>query len=293
MRLRPSFFFPLFTILCCKINAFAATAVVVPPARALSEPTGSLSAYSGLGAAAPGDYSSTDVNPAIMSALKKQYILFGDTSWESRLDLVDFGVLDTSSTSVATVLRIRESIPDDVTPRDRRFTLGLSYKVPDTNFSFGGSFDYEQLSLFSFTKANDRNYFGGAGFLYEVMTKTGIPVFIGAGMTHLGDVYSPALYDIGASTTFLDGYYSANLDGLFSNLSGLQKIVGSLNIIVNQFMDIKGSYGYRTRDKRDVWGGGIFFHAPVLQLYYTFASSDSDDTTSIRQTAGCALNFVM
>jgi len=91
----------------------------------------------------------------------------------------------------------------------------------------------------------------------------------------------------------LDGFYALSIDGLSSNISGFQKVVGSLDVIANQFLDLKASYGYLTKNEKPVWGAGIFFHAPVIQLFYTFASSDSDDTTTLRQTAGCALNFVL
>ena len=266
--------------------------IVIPPSPSLYEPTAALAAYSGLGAAAPGDYSSTDVNPAITSALKKQYLLFGDTSWQQYDNLVDFGILDNTSTEVATLIRVRESVPNDFDTRDRRFTLGLSYQIPKTTLGFGVTMDYEQLTLTSLTASSAYNYFGGIGFLYQYTSSSGRPFFIGAGMNRIFDAYNPIEYDVGISTTFLKGFYALSLDGLSSNISGLEKIVGSLDVIANQFLDLKGSYGYLTKDKKAVWGAGIFFHAPVIQLFYTFASSDSNDTTTPRQTAGCALNFV-
>jgi len=158
------------------------TTAVIPPSASLYLPTATLAAYSGLGAAAPGDYSAVDVNPAIMSAFKKQYILFGDTSWQKYDNLVDAGVLDNTTTSVATLVRVRESVPNDFDTRDRRFTLGLSYQVPKTHLSFGLSMDYEQLTLTDFTTSSNYNYFSGVGFLYEFLTKSGRPIFVGAGM---------------------------------------------------------------------------------------------------------------
>lgn len=274
------------------IYAATTTSTVIPPSASLYEPTASMAAYSGLGAAAPGDYSSTDANPAITSAFRRQYLIFGDTSWQTHDNLVDFGILDNTSTAVATLVRVRESVPNDFDTRDRRFTLGLAYQIPKTNLGFGVTMDYEQLTLTSLTSSNNYNYFGGVGFLYEYITASGRPIFVGAGMNRIFDAYTPAIYDTGISTTFLDGFYALSTDALSSNLSGLLKVVGSLDIIANQFLDLKGSYGYLTKDKKEVWGAGIFFHAPVIQLFYTFASSDSNDTTTPRQTAGCALNFI-
>lgn len=275
-------------------NLFTTSVVVppsVPPSASLYLPTASLSAYSGVGAAAPGDYSAVDVNPAIMSALKKQYTLFGNTAWQTNDKLIELGVFDNSTTQVSTLIRIRESVPNQDDTRDRRYTLGISYQIPKTHISFGISLDYEQLTLTNLTSSKDFNYFAGTGFLYEYTMTSGRPIFIGGGMNRIFDAYGSIIYDVGISTTFLEGFYSISLDTLSSNLSGLNKIVGSLDIIANHFLDLKGSYGYATRDQKAVWGGGVFFHGPVLQLFYTFASSDSNASSTLRQTAGCALNF--
>jgi hypothetical protein len=288
-----------FLILGLNENALArnliteqSTKVVVPPAKPLTEPIGSLATYSGLGAASPGDYTSSDVNPAITSALKKQYLLFANTAWQKHDNLIDFGVFDNTSTDIATIFRVRESIPNDVTPRDRRFTLGLSYQIPKTNLSFGANFDYEQLTLTSLTNHNDYNYFASTGFLYEYLTNSGRPIFIGLGLNKLLDEYNPVEYDLGVSTTLLDGFYSIGADQLFTNINGLEKIAASLSIVANEFMNLKGSYGYLTKKGANFWSAGIFFQGPNLQLFYTFASSETDDTTALRQTAGAALNFV-
>lgn len=276
------------TALAAKRNS---TSTVVPPSSSLYLPTGSLAAYSGLGAAAPGDYSSVDANPAIMSAFKKQYVLFGDASWQTDTNVVGGGIIDNSTTDVATLIRVRESVPNDYDTRDRRFTLGLSYQIPRTNLSLGLSADYEQLTLTNLTSSDESNFFAGIGFLYEYVTSSGRPFFVGAGINRLFDIYSPVTYDTGISTTFFDGFYSVSLDALSTNASGFQKVIGSVQVVANRFFDLKGSYGYLTKDKKPAWGAGFFFHAPVIQLFYTFASSDSGDTSKIRQTAGCALNF--
>ncbi|MES2615977.1 MAG: hypothetical protein V4591_11255 [Bdellovibrionota bacterium] len=286
----------VFATHCFVLSALAATnsnSKTPPPSYALDLPTASLAAYSGLGAAAPGDYSSADVNPAIMSAFKKQYVLFGDTSWQHYDNLVGGGIFDNTTTSIATLLHVRESVPNDIDSRDRRFTLGLSYQIPKTNLSLGLTANYEQLVLTNLTSSSSSyNYFAGTGFLYEYIMKSGRPIFIGVGVNKIFDTDSSIEYDTGISTAFFDGFYSLSLDGLSSNISGLEKVVGSLQIVANQYLDLKGSYGYLTKDQKNAWGAGIFFHAPVIQLFYTFASSDIGDTNSVRQTAGCALNFI-
>ena len=281
------------SIMSSTLPAFADTVKVLPPSHYLTEPTASLAAYSGLGAAMPGDYSAIDVNPAIMSAFRNQYLIFADTAKDAHTGLLDFGVLDSASTEVAASVRFRQSIPGYEEQRDRRLSLALSYEIPKTNLSLGVSFDYEQLSLSSFSKYNDSNYFGGIGFLYEYITSSGRPFFVGVGVNHISDSYIPVQYDIGLSTTFFDGFYAISLDTLLASEGGLQQVSSGLDIIANRFLDLKGSFGYRPKIKKNVWGAGIFFHAPVLQVFYTFASSDSNVTTKIRQTAGLALNFAM
>jgi hypothetical protein len=288
---KSNLFFLSFIFFQLKTSASTFVDNVIPPSSSLYLPTASLAAYNGLGAAAPGDYSSAEVNPAIMSALKKQYTVFGDTSWQRSANLVDFGVIDSTTTKIATLIRIRESIPNTPDLRDRRYTLGFSYQVPQTDFSLGLTMDYEQLTITNLTSSDSSNFFTGAGVLYELFSKSVQPIFLGIGINRIFDAYSPIQYDTGISTTFFDGFYTISMDALTTNLSGLQKIVGSMAIETNKFLDFKGSYGYLTREKKNVWAAGLFFRAPVLQLFYTFASSDSSDTTSLRQSAGCALNF--
>jgi hypothetical protein len=286
-------YFCFLGILFFQINSWGSSFSLqeIPPSKSLSLPTASLAAYSGVGAASPGDYSSADVNPAILSALKRQYTIFGDTAWQRHINLMDVGVLDSTTTHVATLIRVRESVPSDEDTRDRRFGLGLSFRVPKTSLSVGLSLDYEELMLSSLTSYKAENFFGGAGLFYEYVTKSERPIFAGVSINRLFDTYNDPNYDAGLATAFLKGFYTVGIDGLFTSLSGLQKVVSTMSIAANPFLDLKGSYGYDILAKKQVWGAGIFFKAPVLHLFYTFANSDSSDTTTLRQTAGFAFNF--
>ena len=269
------------------ISAFAEA---VQPSPALTVPTSSFAASSGAGASAPGDASMMDANPAILPALKRQYSVFGGTSWQSNFDLVEAGVFDSSTTPVAMVIRGRETIPNDTT-RDRSFKVGLGYQIPTLkNLSVGLSGEYQQVSLTDVWTWQNTNYRMGAGLFYQINVPSGEPIFFGLSTNGLFDKYNASIIDVGVSTVTLNGFYSLNADVLFDSLNGFQSVVGGVSILAQTYFDIKGSIGYNPKQARFFWGSGIFFKAPVLHLYYTLVKTDSDDTT-LRQTAGVELAF--
>lgn len=270
------------------ISAFADTAV---PSPALTAPTSSFAALSGAGASAPGDASMMDANPAVLPALKKQYTVFGGTSWQSNFDLVEVGVFDSTTTPIAMVLRGRETIPNDINSRDRSFKVGLGYQIPSIkNLSVGISGEYQQLALKDLWAWQNTNYRMGAGLFYQVNLLNRNPIFFGLSANSLFDKYNANMIDAGVSTVALNRFYTFNADALFDSVNGFQSVVGGINILAQTYFDIKGSIGYNPKQARFFWGSGIFFNAPVLHLYYTLVKTDSDDTT-LRQTAGVELAF--
>lgn len=279
-------------LVSCTSSFYVICAYASTPSPAIYQPTASQSAYSNAGASSPGDYSSAEINPAILSALSKQYILFGSTGWQTYDNYIEGGIFDNMTTSVASLIKMRETPQRNDYSRDRSYNLSLSYQIPETTLSLGLGINYQQIDLTDSTSSNDTNSYGAAGFFYEFLTKSAHPIFIGFGTNNIFNKYRTTTFNTGVSTTFLDGYYSIGLDGIATKASGFQKVVGTLEINVNQFLDLKASYGYRTKDKKSVWGSGLFFRAPVLQVFYTVASSDTDDTTTLLQTAGAALNFM-
>ncbi len=276
---------PLLLVSC---EAFCNT--VVPPFPSLFLPAGSLAAFGGGDAASQGDISAMDTNPALLSALHKQYAVFGEASWQKYADLVGLGLFDNSTTSFATVLRVRESIPNASALRDRRFTLASSYQVPKTHFSLGAGLNYEQLSLSNLTTYTYDAYYGTLGALYEYVSPGGHPIFFGVGLDKLFDMYGPVVYNAGISTTFGKGFYAFGLESVSSNLSGLQKLLGNVTVNASEFLELKTSCGYAFKDRLVVWGAGVFFHAPILELFYTISNSDPN-TPGYRQSVGTSLNF--
>lgn len=275
-------------ILNLSVSAFGSE---VKPSQVLNAPTSYLSAASGAGAAAPGDISMLDANPAILPALKKQYSVFGGTSWQEKLDLIEAGVFDSTTTPVAMALRARETIPSDTVTRDRSFTTAVGYQLPFlSNLSLGLSFEYQQLSLSKIWAWQKQNYRLGLGAFYQINTPWKNPIFLGASTKGLFDKYNTTLTDIGISTTAFENYFTFSLDGLIDSKKGFQSIVSGVNVILSNFFEFRGSLGYNPKQDRIFWGSGIFFKGPVLHLYYTLVKTDSDDTT-LRQTAGLELAF--
>ncbi len=277
-----------FSTLFFSISAFANE---VKPSSALTAPTSSFAALSGAGASAPGDASMMDANPAILPALKKQYSVFGGTSWQSNFDLIEAGVFDSTTTPVAMVIRGRETIPNDTISRDRSFKVGLGYQIPALkNLSLGVSGEYQQLGLTDRWAWQNTNYRMGAGLFYQLNVPSGEPIFFGLSTNGLFDKYNASIIDVGVSTVTLDRFYTLNADALFDSVNGFQSVVGGVSILIQTYFDIKGSIGYNPKQARFFWGSGIYFKAPVLHLYYTLVKTDSDDTT-LRQTAGVELAF--
>lgn len=283
----------LSTLFCVLGVCVPSWAQKVSPSPTLSEPTASASAYSGLGVAAPGDYSSFDVNPALGPALKKQYLVFGDFIWQQNAHLISGGIFDNTTTSVGTVVRVRESLPVNGDSRDRRFTLGLSYQIPQTHLSFGLTTDYEQLSVYNMTSSIETNVFLGTGAFYELFSGRAVPLFLGVSTNRLFDTYGPSQYNVGLAASFLNGFYVVSADTLSSERTGLTKVGAGLHIAANSFFDLKGSYGYLTKDRKNVWGAGFFFHAPILQVFYTVSRFDGDAINTFHQTAGCGINLTL
>ncbi|KAB8028099.1 hypothetical protein [Fluviispira multicolorata] len=255
----------------------------------LMSPTSTFAALSGAGAAAPGDASMVDANPALLPALKKEYYFFGGAALQNQVDLMELGIFDSSSTPIAAVFRARETFLNDDINRDRRFTLGLAYQMTQIkNLSIGVSGEYQQLNLSEKWKWDKENYRIGAGLFYQIDLASGRPIFLGLSSNGMFDKFNPTVFDAGVSTVILDGYYTVNADALFDSNSGFLSAVSGLNVAVHKFFDIKGSVGYNPRESRFFWGTGIFFNGPVLRLYYTLVKTDSNDTT-LRQTAGAQI----
>lgn len=262
------------------------------PSYALDLPVSTSAAMNGVGAAAPGDVSVMDVNPALLSAIKKQYTLFGDTGWQKYLDVWDAGVFDSVSSPVAAALRARQSVPEE-TSRDVRYTLALAYQIPKTNVSFGVSGNMEHLGVSNYwSEHEDERYFFGTGVFYTYHFASGRPLFLGASVNKIFDKLLPVTADLGAAVPFFDGIYTASFDVLTNAKSGTRNFTAGLGIAVNPFFDLKGSVGYTPKDSRTFWGGGIFFNAPLLHLYYTFAKMDAEER-ELRHSAGCQLTFTM
>lgn len=260
---------------------------------ALRIPTGTLAAMSNAGAAASGDQSVVDINPAILPALKKQYTLFGNTAFQNQFNLIELGIFDSKTSAFSAVVKARETLPDSSTTRDRRATLGLAYQIPDTHLSFGLSGDYELIDLSSNFVYSTVNSFMGAGVLYQWSFSEEHSLFLGASLTRLFDRVNPSVVDLGISTALFKGFYTFSLDALLNNISGTQSFAAGLNIAANEFLDIRGSFGYNPKDQNTFWGAGVFFNAPILHLYYTVSLFDTNvvSTTSPTQTAGLALVF--
>lgn len=273
---------------CISFSVFAADP---KPSKVLTAPTSSFAALSGAGASASGDASMLDANPAILPALKRQYFVFGGGSWQSNFDLVEAGVFDSTTTSVAMVIRGREIIPNDERARDRSFKVGLGYQIPAIdNLSLGISGEFQQISLFENWAWRKENYLMGVGLFYQINIPNGNPIFLGLSSNGLFDKYNANIVDVGISTVTLDKFVILNADALFNSDNGFQSIVGGVSIVAQTYFDLKGSIGYNPNQGRFFWGSGIFFKAPVLHLYYTLVKTDSDDTT-LRQTAGVELAF--
>ena len=283
----------IFLVQFCFLNfviSFYAFASDPKPSKTITAPTSSFAASSGAGASAPGDASMMDANPAILPALKKQYSVFGGTSWQNDFDLIEAGIFDSTTTPVSMVIRGRETIPSDKISRDRSLKIGLGYQIPAIpNLSVGGSFEYQQLSLFKIWDWKSENYLMGAGLFYQLNVIDNNPIFLGLSTKGLFDKYNDNIVDIGASIVTLNNLVTLNSDALFDSNNGFQSIVSGANI-AKTFLELKGSLGYNPTKARIFWGSGIFFKAPVLHIYYTLVKADSDDTT-IRQTAGVELAF--
>ena len=263
----------------------------IRPSSVLTLPTSYLAAGSGAGASAPGDASMLDANPAILPALKKQYSVFGSGSWQNKLDLVEAGVFDSTTTPIAMAIRARETIPTDTLTRDRSFTAAAGYQLPFlTNLSLGLSFEYQQLSLIDKWAWQNENYRLGVGAFYQVNTPWKNPIFLGVGTRGLFDKYNSNITNVGISTYAFDNYFTFNVDGLIDSKSGFQSLITGVNILIQTYFELRGSIGYNPKQDRIFWGSGIFFKGPVLHLYYTLVKIDSDDTT-LRQTAGLELAF--
>ncbi|APJ04673.1 hypothetical protein [Silvanigrella aquatica] len=276
-----------FSILFISHSAFADN---VKPSAALNVPTSSFAAGSGAGASAPGDASVMDANPAILPALKKQYSVFGGTSWQNYFDLLEAGVFDSTTTPVAMVIRGRQTIPNE-TSRDRSFKAAFGYQIPAIpNLSVGLSGEYQQLGLTDSWQWQNSNYRMGAGLFYQINTSWQQPFFLGLSTNGLFDKYNASIIDVGVSTVALNQFYTLNADVLFDSKNGFQSVIGGVNILAQTFFELKGSVGYNPKNERFFWGSGIFFKGPLLHLYYTLVKTDSDDTT-LRQTAGVELAF--
>ena len=258
------------------------------PSEQLTTPTASYQALSGAGAAAPGDVSQMDANPAILPALTKQYTLFGGTSWETHPDLLEAGVFDSMTSPVAAALRIRQTIPETPLSRDRRATLAMAYQLPRSGWSIGAMGDYEQLKVDGLTNEEETNAFGGVGVFYNMKKPNLPPLFAGVGVTHLGDSFDPTRYDVGLGTSL--NAYDLSIDALADDDGGFKAYTGGLGIRANNFLELKASLGYNTEGERSFWGAGAFFKAPVLHLFYTLGKPDQDDA-KVRQFLGLELSF--
>ncbi len=289
------------------IISFGVFAAEIKPSDTLYLPTSYFAASSGAGASfvgdiesptkgkdglSRGDVSMMAANPATLAALKKQYTVFGNASWQYNLDLVEAGVFDSTVTSVAFALAARETLPTETRTRDRSIKVAAAYQLKDIfdDLILGLSYDFQQLSLTDKWAWQNDNHLMGVGALYRIKSPWDKYIFLGLSQKGLFDKYNSSLTDVGVSTTAFENYYIFNIDALIDSKKGFQSVVTGVNIVLPQYFELKGSIGYNPKQDRIFWGSGIFFKGPLLHLYYTLVKTDSDDTT-LRQTAGLELAF--
>lgn len=278
-----------FYALNCGTCCFAAE---TKTSNALNAPHSTLSALSNAGAAAPGDASMVDANPALLAAFKKEYYFFSGVAWQNEFESFEIGAFDSTTSSLAASLKVRQTIPNGIA-KDRSFQLGLGYQIPQIqNLSIGLSGEYQQLSLIETWSSNQKNFNLGTGVLYQINFNDSSPLFLGLSSRKIFDRESATTFDFGLSKNVLNGFYTLSADTLLNSKNGLQSLVSGMSITINKFFDIKGSIGYNPKMNEFFWGSGIFFNGPVLRVYYTLVKPDSSDKT-LRQTAGVhlALSF--
>lgn len=257
----------------------------------LESPAGTANASSGTGVAAPGDASVGDINPALLPVIKKQYTIFTNGSYSKDFDALEFGLLDSlMSSEVAALVRVRETIPSDLIKRDRRASLALGYEPKNSAFSVGMIANYDWLELLALRKYESSNWNLGLGGLYKLHLASGHYLFFGTSLLRLFDSKEKPFIDTGMSLEAFDGFYTFHGDLVASTVSGVQKGVIGIILHTKNYLDLRGSVGFNPENRRVFWGSGIYFGGPRINLYYSIARVDDDDTTP-RQVAGLSISF--
>jgi hypothetical protein len=286
-------FYTLF--LCTTAPSAHANAPYVPQSYdILNTPTAAAAAYAGAGAAAPSDFSAMDVNPALLPALERKYTLFGTASGHSDLDLFEVGVVDNATAPVAAALRLRQTVVPGAESKDRQVEGALGYRLPGTYLSIGAGGAYEQYDLGEEFSRDETNVRVNIGMFYQWNAfDWGRPVFIGFAIRDLVDEYSPITFDLGASTTFGEGFYTLLLDATFDDEAGFRNVIAGVQIAANTYLDFRGSLGFSNDhaggDHPLIFGFGVFVKTPVLQVFGTVSQTDLRD--DIAYNVGIALQF--
>ena len=104
-------------------------------------------------------------NPATLAALKKQYTVFGNASWQYNLDLVEAGFLILLLLQLLSALAARETLPTETRTRDRSIKVAAAYQLKDIfdDLILGLSYDFQQLSLTDKWVWQNDNHLMGVG----------------------------------------------------------------------------------------------------------------------------------
>lgn len=271
---------------------FSGTAHATEDSRLyLNFPFASAQALSRGGVAAPGDASSLNVNPALLSVSQKNYEIYSQYGFAGHINSLNLGVKDAVSSPVAAAFQIQQLFGNSSKKRQRRFSLGLSYLLNEIPLSLGMSVNFDQYNLVEITDGGDDSRFSANfGAVYELHIKEQ-PVFAGFSIRGINDPIMPTIYNLGLSTPFYDGIYFLNVDSSVDAKQSWREQAG-IQVHANKYLDIKGSVGYNVSSHTPYYGAGIFFNAPVLHVYYSVAKIDLGDKT-FWQTAGISINLAM
>lgn len=257
--------------------------------NALNSPAGSLLAHIGLGVAANGDATIVDINPALVTAIEKQYSAFGNLNFNSGFDLFEVGIMDTIFSPVQAVFKARQTTVY-TSEVDRRFELALGYRIPSTGLGIGVIGEYEQHHVTNWTHAKSDSAGLGVGALYQLNFQPFQPLFLGASVMNLLNKFQKTTYNIGISKQFAKDLLLVHADGAMANLKNKPEIAGGIDLTFRKYFIVMASVGYDFDKRVAPLGGGIYFNGPRLKVFYSLASHQAN-SDSIWHSTGMYITF--
>lgn len=253
---------------------------------AISRPFGQAAALQQGGTAANADLSTLDHNPAGL-LLGRALTIEGSTAWRrENIQASELGVIDSVMSSVAAGLKFRQN-STAVGNRERRFTLGLADSAYQRKFLFGLAGDYKERPRF-----NSKNLITGEETAFEVrggaIYEISQGLRLGASSGGYLDKQTDPHHTLGLAA-LLGPHFVINVDQLFVRDSAT-KTTGGLGVIFNQFFDLRASFGYHAKTKRQEGAFGFFLVSPRAALYYVASLPDMAEAL-VEHQAGLRLNM--